>query len=86
MLNKTESYETNIRAKVEELKKACYEAGIPMFFSCAIADDGTHTVYKNEMVSPLSVNTALSEDLIADFVIVINGGVTHAEELEEVDF
>jgi len=72
--DKRETYNAVIAEKVKELSALCYQHGIPVFISAAVAntDDGK-TAYRNELVSAEKAGVSLTDDQISRHVNVLNG-------------
>lgn len=80
MYDQSEKYSAEIAEMVFELRKKCFEAGIPFFVSCAVSDDGKHTEYVNDMISPADIDKKLSQDKIAEYVKMLNGFIAVPEQ------
>lgn len=85
--NKKAYFKKNIYPIMQQLIKECYYAKIPVFFSAAVANTDTSTVYISESVSDTDVEFRLSDDKISDFIKILRGGrVLLASESDEIDF
>lgn len=87
--NKEDAYNNNIKNIVEELRNACYEAGIPMFLSMALAQTKDSTRYQTETISPDYLDTQLLDDKFPKFINVNNGFDTvypGSEDVMELEF
>ena len=83
----SKEYDEKIKPLIFKLRKQCYHAGIPMFVTCAVADDGNKTTYKSEMLSPRVTQKEVSQNYIADMVNILNGFTTiPPTEQVELDF
>ena len=74
--DKRTEYDKFIRDKVEELRMLCYERDIPMFFTAAVKNSQTdtvyETVYESAMVNDDVRGLLLCKDHISDMVKVLN--------------
>lgn len=75
--DKRKTYDAVIAEKVKELSALCYQNGIPVFISVAVAntEDGK-TEYRNEYVSPEKASVRLTDNQLCRHVNVLNGFVT----------
>lgn len=79
MDNKLEVVKENIIPVLQELKKQCLLAGVPFFASIAagdIVDPETKeetTRYISEIITPVVVNTKLTDDKITKMLNIMNG-------------
>ena len=87
--NKEDIYNNKIKDIVDELRSACYEAGIPMFLSMAVSQTKESTRYQTEAISPEYIDTPLVDDKFPKFINVNNGFDTvypGSEDVMELDF
>ena len=87
--NNEEIYSNKIKNIVDELRRACYEAGIPMFLSMAVAQTKDSTKYQTEAVSPEYIDVPLVDDKFPKFINVNNGFDTvypGSEDVMELEF
>lgn len=87
MFDKSQIYEEEIRPLVLRLKTLCGAHNIPVLISCAVKDNGTETLYENEMLSVAQAGCELKEDKIAEMIKMMNGFIAVPEERPlEMDF
>lgn len=73
VFNKRKEYESQIEEKVEELKRLCNKANIPMFFAACLSNDEKETNYNVELLSPGVCGVKLTKDWFSRFVNVTMG-------------
>lgn len=71
--DKKEEYEAIIQPLVKKLMAECDRLSLPAYFSCAVADDGKNTQYMNDIVSSVSVDRTLANDLFPKYALVYDG-------------
>ena len=70
--DKTKEYDKYIREKVEELRMLCYDNDIPMFFTAAVQNSDSGTIYESAMVNDDVRGLVLKKDRISDMVKILN--------------
>lgn len=85
--DKRKTYDDIIAEKVNTLSALCYQNGIPVFISTAVAntEDGK-TEYRNEYVSPEKAGVRLTDDQLSRHVNILNGFMTILpSKMDEID-
>lgn len=73
MYDKQTVYDARIKELVKKILLICSAEQIPVILSFAVKDDGKHTSYVSEMISPMASGTKLSDDRIAKHAAVVHG-------------
>ena len=73
--NKEKVYKAKIQPLIKQIQIICIDEHIPMFFSCAVANDYKDTKYENEMVLAES-GIKLKKNKISDCILTLNGAKT----------
>lgn len=70
--DKKKEYDSQIAEKVNELKRLCNKAKIPMFFAACVKND-QDSKYEIELLSPAVCDVSLQKDFFCRFVNVTCG-------------
>jgi hypothetical protein len=82
----TSEFESEIKPKINELKKVCNRLKIPMYVSVCYKNNKKESTYYNDTVGSWSNGVILTTDLLPDYMNVQNGFRTvPPQEEEEVD-
>ena len=73
VFDKEDVYTNEIEQKVIELKQLCNRERLPFFIAICTKNDEHGTEYKKEMLSAVTQEVRLKEDLIPKFVNVTLG-------------
>lgn len=86
-MDRESAFTEHVEPLVREVRKACYEQKIPMFFTAAVSDGKQGTEYRSAMISPGLVDVTLSDNRIAKMANVANGFDTvPPAEVMELEF
>lgn len=83
--DKTKEFKENIEEMAQEIKKRCYELGIPCFMSFAVKNGEKDTKYKNFMNPAESNDIHLTKDDIVKHVKIYRDLDSIDEEPMELD-
>lgn len=85
--DKTDVYENQVIAKVQELLRLCNKEQMPIFISVAVKNNEKGTEYRNDMFSSATNDIFLKDDYFPNFVNVTNGFRTiPPSKIVEIDF
>lgn len=76
----------NLDAKLRELLSVCQIYRVPMFASCAVANNESATEYMNIIYSAQSHAMTLHDDRIRDYMLIANGSHDVVLKRENVTF
>lgn len=85
--DKREVYDAVIAQKVEELIQLCNKDHLPVFITVCVKNDEKGTEYRTDMYSSASNGIKLKNDLMPNFVNVLNGFATvPPTDIVDIDF
>lgn len=70
--NHLDIYQTEIEPHIKAVRESCAINRLPMYFTCAVANDETETTYKSEMVLS-GTDRSLIENRIGNAVLCARG-------------
>lgn len=80
-------FSQEISPLLQEIRRKCYDARIPFFFTAAVSEKNGDTHYESEIVDTAPNGVSLARDLFPKFLCVLNGfDVVPPSDPVEIEF